>query len=100
TQPGTYQITEDASTLPATIVENGTTFFVQNAFRNTAGTVNGQTRGVALPGQDVIDTITLNPGETDINNSFGENCIQAAHISGYAYSDTDGNHVRDAHDPG
>jgi hypothetical protein len=47
---------------------------VVNTFRNRAGTVNGQTRGVAVPGQDVITNITLNEGDDDINNEFGEQC--------------------------
>ena len=75
---GTYQLTEISSTLPTTIRgADGVVRVVSNLFDNRAGTLgpNGPTVGVAVPGQDVIATITLgNDGDSSVNNQFGELC--------------------------
>src|SRR5207253_5537338 len=56
--------------------------------------------GVALAGQDVIDTITLNSGENDVNNLFGDNNTlvvpKTASITGCIFCDDNANNVRDA----
>ncbi len=99
---GRYRLTEVSSTLPATIThDDGTVNNVINAFHNTAGTVNGQTDGTAVAGQDVIDTITLSSGDSGINYFFGEDCVpqpQPAQLSGHVYFDHNCNCVFDTGD--
>jgi uncharacterized repeat protein (TIGR01451 family) len=66
---------------------------------DTAGTVNGVTRGVAL--NDVITGIALVGGENSINNDFGEcppSNVGAINLSGNVYFDANKDCILDAGD--
>jgi protocatechuate 3,4-dioxygenase beta subunit len=62
--------------------------------KDTAGTVAGQTRGVAT--NDRIDNVVLQPGDTAINYDFGE--IQFASIAGFVHTDPNRNCLFDQAD--
>ena len=76
--PGTYTVTE---TQPANYLDG----------QDNAGTVNGVVHGTVVedPVHDQIQTITLQSGDTSINNDFGE--IKPASLAGHVYFDANNN---------
>jgi protocatechuate 3,4-dioxygenase beta subunit len=87
---GFYQFTN----LPAgtyTIREEQPNGFFYDGL-DTPGTVGGTTRGTG--GNDILQAITLNPGDSGINYDFGE--IQPVDTFGHVWVDTNRNAIREA----
>ncbi len=82
--PGMYRVVE---TQPVDYLSVGA----------TAGTVDGQTRGVVF-NSDIITDITLDGGDDSIHNDFGE--VRPASLSGHVYHDADDDGVFDADEDG
>jgi serine-aspartate repeat-containing protein C/D/E len=61
---------------------------------DTAGTINGTTKGTAHNPGDLIDVITLGSGQSGINYNFGE--LVPASIAGYVYVDANNNGIYDS----
>jgi hypothetical protein len=83
-RPGTYVVTE---TQPAGFVDG----------KDTPGTINGTTEGVATP-PDSITSIDIGAGQSGIEYNFGELVVSS--LSGFVYADVNANGVKDGVEAG
>jgi hypothetical protein len=83
-RPGSYVVVE---TQPAGFVDG----------KDTPGTVNGVTEGVATP-PDSITSIDLTAGQSGINYNFGE--LLTSSLAGFVYADVNANGVKDGVEAG